>query len=1626
MDPQRGPGPGAGTHEQQVQRAEETKYWANFPVEALMFDPILSIHAFFDIGAAGDTLDSPASVRSGTKTKTATTSDTRACNDDDLLMLENSIDGDEADQQKAYLERVSNQLFELDVTDRDIAHGGSSFFFHTHRRQTIVQHVHKVLSDAIKKKHDSSNNIRLMEIGKIGVEDGSPEGEQCPNPTLRIVVLSIFPLIKSLSRTDPELKREVLQILANTLHSLPLLSLQNEPGDCLGSFRDLVQSMTSSMAARSPSEQGDAVSALVGLALHQGRLSHILSSVVTMLGLDECTREGCTAPINRSRAKKRKLSSPTTKKDSPKITLSIDPFLRLLAAFRPKNELPIADSSSFICSWHHHSPNLSTKGVHAFSSCLAKHDSYYRLSGTRSSKFQTVESVASDGYFLYLYSSWGFLKVGSGKHGTLVGHVYKSKMRASSKSDESNVSTALHVQGAILYTSRHLLFISWKASMSKACYSSNDGKDGDRRDLGMRVLDPTTLDETDTILFEMPDDKITPSYLSFTTDGQYVYGLYFGGDDFDADCTQPSCVDVFSLGSGVDTLVFTRTVTLANAKPPKGQNTVMPDSSARSPSSSKRESSMVWRTYCTGLAGYFVRISSPSQTTSDTTSVFYNGRTSTRSQHHIYDTTEGCFVHSSLMSSDSHILHRASPIGFAMCYDSFNGLIWGYASESMSVRCWRYCGGKNQREYVEVYHDVSPGFVLSSTCLSSQTSSGSSKPTKSSKQRTLNNLYNEMRDTKYCVPASACILFHIRRLTQSYEPGHDPSWSTRQPMCIDICQDTFKLLNSIISTYIRTLTGSNISVPAFASIFIALGSCLSILRINLIYAAGCKLDIPCQLCDKLKDSLLSLVYVTLGDPRTTEYVRTQALQTLMGGLTFFYPNPEDLENLLKGPLCTLPIVVDHLLSSDCLSLAVTPQRLESLLKNGAIRTILKATQNDLISDENGKWDASPATDGLSDRVTFVLSGISPILSSPLQLLSKLQQYILCQFDDADDVGRKIILNYCCEVFESACATCRLQQSFKNKLSQAQIDHLLCSSSLAILVPSIINVLARNEATLSEVAYDFLKSVGELLQVVDTYNEAAQSAIIDNAERQLMNMRDDDRYFEDRSVQIESSHPYVSHQFSRKVIIEGSDFLIITFDPKCASVGRDVLRLTGPDGRHLPGIPYPLSGPSHKWPKCPIIVNGNSVTITWSADSYPDQGIAESQNAWGFRCTIKGFKPCHPVDVPWSLDLEISLARLGGRCVQALLSFRGKPSGQEDDIISSILNSNTLLSEQDEQGVPHHTSKQKKFVRSVVQGTGAGQALVDFCFKKVPGRPMLGGVAKKIVPKAEKEILATILHHSGLVDDALWLSLQISKNGNASKVSAQGKDIGAIAKTPQFKSVSKAFKQLYRAGKTLVRLCRLFKCWQDCINNGSEVEGFFQNLESDEIQFLCGFKGISYFKSDESKSVSQLMSVLAKETKVRQDEKKDPLSWTDAYVTVCDRVSDCAAYLRTQSPHASTSIPDIGESMGDDYYFEMILSYLTSACESTRVQQAFQARRFAAEARVFGLESLKILMASVHFTSARNCILMGLGEHMRNHWILPGERFRGPHYLHNVQGCSQRQNEKLRVAISDLHLSVLHS
>ena len=146
-------------------------------------------------------------------------------------------------------------------------------------------------------------------------------------PLLRWSLLSLFPLIDSVSRVDPSLRAHTVRLLVGVLQSSPPLSLFHEDDSTIALLQSHLSGGTDS------SVSSDVHSARIGLAIQRGQLRHILAAVEPLLTASEDDDE-----LNSTAAQ-----------------IDLQPYLLTLqhyAASKPLLSALIEDT--LICQWRHH------------------------------------------------------------------------------------------------------------------------------------------------------------------------------------------------------------------------------------------------------------------------------------------------------------------------------------------------------------------------------------------------------------------------------------------------------------------------------------------------------------------------------------------------------------------------------------------------------------------------------------------------------------------------------------------------------------------------------------------------------------------------------------------------------------------------------------------------------------------------------------------------------------------------------------------------------------------------------------------------------------------------------------------------------------------------------------------------------------------------------------------------------------------------------------------------------------------------------------------------------------------------------------------------------------------------
>ena len=436
------------------------------------------------------------------------------------------------------------------------------------RREHVLRHLllltasaqKKVLEHSVKERREDSGGKKkrstALTTGRTQSSPSStspsPSSSAGASPMLRLTILSLFPLIQSLSKQDPGLLSHLLSTLLSLLQSLPLLSLRHEAADCIASFRGLLQQMLSppptvpagkEAGTTSQVNAGDALTALIGLALAEGKLRHILAALTVMLRLSPAV----TASIRST--------------ETPR--LSIGPFLSQLAEYRVDRHLPLLEPASFLFSFHHYSPSLS---LNRFASENPTPSSPPPPTSSSASSFGVdapfLGSIASDGIFLYVLNELGLFSIGSGRGGSVQRHIYGQNRafhaaiadRARQVVEEERVKdgTAQDLtsvvrprtgevrdrekdteprSGTLLFVSGRLFFASPNVDALKALLTAvGSGGPSPLTSLPTSSalvveVDRASLEVMSRIPINHPRGAL-PLYSSTTTEGTHIYALY--------------------------------------------------------------------------------------------------------------------------------------------------------------------------------------------------------------------------------------------------------------------------------------------------------------------------------------------------------------------------------------------------------------------------------------------------------------------------------------------------------------------------------------------------------------------------------------------------------------------------------------------------------------------------------------------------------------------------------------------------------------------------------------------------------------------------------------------------------------------------------------------------------------------------------------------------------------------------------------------------------------------------------------------------------------------------------------------------------------------------------------------
>jgi hypothetical protein len=261
----------------------------------------------------------------------------------------------------------------------------------------------KLLLDALSKAMQRFKNAHLYSGRKknAAASTGSTQVTSIP-PMLRWGILSVFPLIHSVGHLEElkggqsMLKSNCIQIMVQILQSSPPLALQMEPQETMDQMFSLLKSFDETFS-------GQASSAMLGLALHRGRLRHILDALIPLIQGGSCA-------------------------------VDVHTYVHQLSDYGSDRIVAcVPESIGDIISWHHHPCSESIKDF-----MVPEPQLHY-------------STMCCDGSFLYIHKSSGLVKIGSGVTGTLMGNIYSI-----------NTSFRIGEKGQLVYLNDFILYRSLK------------------------------------------------------------------------------------------------------------------------------------------------------------------------------------------------------------------------------------------------------------------------------------------------------------------------------------------------------------------------------------------------------------------------------------------------------------------------------------------------------------------------------------------------------------------------------------------------------------------------------------------------------------------------------------------------------------------------------------------------------------------------------------------------------------------------------------------------------------------------------------------------------------------------------------------------------------------------------------------------------------------------------------------------------------------------------------------------------------------------------------------------------------------------------------------------------------
>ena len=509
-----------------------------------------------------------------------------------------------------------------------------------------------------------------------------------------------------------------------------------------------------------------------------------------------------------------------------------------------------------------------------------------------------------------------------------------------------------------------------------------------------------------------------------------------------------------------------------------------------------------------------------------------------------------------------------------------------------------------------------------------------------------------------------------------------PSSALFSPFCIDVHAATFTSLYRLISHCWHQLQSTHTTTPTaiphtslFLSIFVSL---LHLLQANLTRLTSLPLLEPSLTLPlpALRDLLLDL---STSSPPTSlsslwSPVRRLCVDCIVAGVSLLFPSPADVSDCLISRVAQPSALIDS--RDPLLDALSTSAHLMTLFHTAHLSALASLLSALLTRCQGLAWRAihelPPATADPPSSPSPLL-----LLSSPLQLLVKLQRYLFSMLlphsgEEGEEGesppsppsgvgdGRKWTGQSWLGLFhhfaQQLCATAanvleRAHHCISASSSPPSISSLLAvldRSIVGTLIPSFLVLLSSPSPTSPTHHLDLAslhKAVLPFLHQLDRFNHTTRlsegrlttsSSFPSSSSPSSVPLSSTSLPPEFRHTTLETPHPYTPGTIDTVLTLPSSHYLALEFDPRCTSRNlNDALKLS--QGRHwslqCSGSVLPTHGGQQnttpRWPTWMVRRKGDTAAVYWHIDKSDHKGEKSQGQDWGFRLTMHGFHP-HPV------------------------------------------------------------------------------------------------------------------------------------------------------------------------------------------------------------------------------------------------------------------------------------------------------------------------------------------------------------------------------------------------------------